>query len=377
MTEPGPKRNDPLTYRDAGVDIDAGNALVRAIKPLVKATQRPGADADLGGFGGLFDLKAAGYRDPVLVAANDGVGTKLRIAIETGLHDAIGIDLVAMSVNDLVVQGAEPLFFLDYFSCGQLDVETARRVVGGIAEGCRMAGCALIGGETAEMPGMYQGADYDLAGFAVGAVERGEILPRTDIVEGDVLIGLASSGVHSNGYSLVRRLVAREGLAWEVPAPFAAEMSLAQALLTPTRIYVRALLAAIRATGGSGPSGPVKALSHITGGGLSENLPRVLPDGLGARVDLNALPVPPVFGWLQRVSGLDEAEMLRTFNCGVGMVLVADHSRVPDVMAALTDAGETPFLLGAIERGRGVKSEAKGKGLAEAVHYTGRLGRTD
>jgi phosphoribosylformylglycinamidine cyclo-ligase len=373
MTEPGPKRNDPVTYRDAGVDIDAGNALVHAIKPLVKATRRPGADADLGGFGGLFDLKAAGYRDPVLVAANDGVGTKLRIAIDTGLHDTIGIDLVAMSVNDLVVQGAEPLFFLDYFSCGKLDVETARRVVAGIAEGCRRAGCALIGGETAEMPGMYHGEDYDLAGFAVGAVERGEILPQRTIAAGDVLIGLPSSGVHSNGYSLVRKLVAKEGLAWQAQAPFDAAATLAAALLTPTRIYVRPLLAAIRATGGSGPGGAIKALSHITGGGLSENLPRVMPDHLSPRVDLSAIAVPPVFGWLRRVAGLDEAEMLRTFNCGVGMVVVADGARADDVLAALRQAGEAAFVLGAMEPARGIKSEAKGKGLAEAVHYMGRL----
>jgi phosphoribosylformylglycinamidine cyclo-ligase len=374
MTDPGPKRNDPVTYRDAGVDIDAGNALVHAIKPLVKATRRPGADADLGGFGGLFDLKAAGYRDPILVAANDGVGTKLRIAIDTGLHDTIGIDLVAMSVNDLVVQGAEPLFFLDYFSCGKLDVETARRVVSGIAEGCRKAGCALIGGETAEMPGMYHGPDYDLAGFAVGAVERSEILPRTDIVAGDVLIGLPSSGVHSNGYSLVRRLVAREGLAWDAPAPFAPDSTLAEALLTPTRIYVRPLLAAIRATGGGGPDGAIKALSHITGGGLTENLPRVMPDGLAAHVDLGSIAVPPVFGWLRRVAGLDEAEMLRTFNCGVGMIVIADASRTDAVMTALREAGETPFAIGTVELGRGIMSEAKGKGLAEAVRYSAMLG---
>ena len=373
MTEPEPKRNDPVTYRDAGVDIDAGNALVHAIKPLVRATRRPGADADLGGFGGLFDLKAAGFRDPVLVAANDGVGTKLRIAIDTRLHDTIGIDLVAMSVNDLVVQGAEPLFFLDYFSCGKLDVETARRVVSGIAEGCRMAGCALIGGETAEMPGMYHGEDYDLAGFAVGAVERSEILPRPDLKAGDMLIGLPSSGVHSNGYSLVRRLVANEGLAWDAKAPFDGAATLAEALLTPTRIYVRPLLAAIRATGGSEEGSAIRALSHITGGGLSENLPRVMPDGLGARVDLSSIVVPPVFGWLGRAAGLDEAEMLRTFNCGVGMVVVADPARADDVLEALAAAGEKPFVLGAVEPGRGVKSEAKGKGLAEAVHYTGRL----
>ncbi|MGE0767876.1 MAG: phosphoribosylformylglycinamidine cyclo-ligase [Hyphomicrobiaceae bacterium] len=373
MTEPGPKRNDPVTYRDAGVDIDAGNALVHAIKPLVKATRRPGADADLGGFGGLFDLKAAGFRDPVLVAANDGVGTKLRIAIETGLHDTIGIDLVAMSVNDLVVQGAEPLFFLDYFSCGKLDVETARRVVGGIAQGCRTAGCALIGGETAEMPGMYQGEDYDLAGFAVGAVERGEILPRGDIIAGDVLIGLPSSGVHSNGYSLVRRLVAKQGLAWDARAPFDETTTLAEALLTPTRIYVRPLLAAIRATGGSGAGGAVKALSHITGGGLSENLPRVMPDGLGTCVDLSTIAVPAVFGWLGSVAGLGAAEMLRTFNCGVGMIAIVDRTRADDVIAALAAAGEMPFVLGKVEPARGIKSDAKGKGLAEAVHYVGRL----
>jgi phosphoribosylformylglycinamidine cyclo-ligase len=373
MTEPTPKGNPTVTYRDAGVDIDAGNALVRAIKPLVKATRRAGADADLGGFGGLFDLKAAGYRDPILVAANDGVGTKLRIAIDTGLHDTIGIDLVAMSVNDLVVQGAEPLFFLDYFSCGKLDVETARRVVGGIADGCRQAGCALIGGETAEMPGMYHGPDYDLAGFAVGAVERGEILPRGDIVPGDVLIGLGSSGVHSNGYSLVRRLVAKEGLGWDQPAPFEAGRSLAAALLDPTRIYVKPVLAAIRATGGSGPAGAVKALSHITGGGLSENIPRVLPDGVGAHVDLDKLAVPPVFAWLRRAGALGSEDMLRTFNCGVGMIVVAEAARSGDVMAALAQAGEAPFLLGAIERGRGVMSDAKGKGAAEAVHYTGTL----
>jgi phosphoribosylformylglycinamidine cyclo-ligase len=373
MTEPTPKGNPTVTYRDAGVDIDAGNALVRAIKPLVKATRRAGADADLGGFGGLFDLKAAGYSDPILVAANDGVGTKLRIAIDTGLHDTIGIDLVAMSVNDLVVQGAEPLFFLDYFSCGKLDVETARRVVGGIADGCRQAGCALIGGETAEMPGMYHGPDYDLAGFAVGAVERGEILPRGDIVPGDVLIGLGSSGVHSNGYSLVRRLVAKEGLGWDQPAPFEAGRSLAAALLDPTRIYVKPVLAAIRATGGSGPAGAVKALSHITGGGLSENIPRVLPDGVGAHVDLDKLAVPPVFAWLRRAGALGSEDMLRTFNCGVGMIVVAEAARSGDVMAALAQAGEAPFLLGAIERGRGVMSDAKGKGAAEAVHYTGTL----
>ena len=275
-----------VSYRDSGVDIDAGNALVAAIKPLAKATRRPGADADLGGFGGLFDLKRAGFKDPILVAANDGVGTKLRIAIETGRHATIGIDLVAMCVNDLLAQGAEPLFFLDYFACGQLDVEVARTVVAGIAEGCRQAGCALIGGETAEMPGMYAGGDYDLAGFAVGAVERGAVLPRDDIAVGDVLIGLPSSGVHSNGYSLVRRLVANAGLAWEAPAPFVHARTVGEALLEPTRIYVKPVLAAIRATGA------VKALAHITGGGLSENVPRVLPNGIAAHIDLGAWAAP-------------------------------------------------------------------------------------
>ena len=290
----------PITYAGAGVDIDAGNALVAAIKPLAKATSRPGADVDLGGFGGLFDLKRAGFRDPILVAANDGVGTKLKIAIDTGRHTTIGIDLVAMCVNDLVVQGAEPLFFLDYLAVGKLDVGAARDVIAGIAEGCRQAGSALIGGETAEMPGMYKTGDYDLAGFAVGAVERHEVLPRADIAVGDTLIGLQSSGVHSNGYSLVRKLVSHAGLDWSAPAPFASGKTVAEALLTPTRIYVKPVLAAIRATGGSGPDGAIKALSHITGGGLSENLPRVMPTNVAARVDLSSFKAPAVFGWLAK-----------------------------------------------------------------------------
>ena len=374
MTRPGPRRNRTISYRDSGVDIDAGNALVEAIKPLVKTTRRPGAEADLGGFGGLFDLKAAGFKDPILVAANDGVGTKLKIAIDSGRHSSIGVDLVAMCVNDLVVQGAEPLFFLDYFATARLDVATARDVVAGIADGCKQAGCALIGGETAEMPGLYSGGDYDLAGFAVGAVERGEILPRTDITAGDVLIGLASSGVHSNGYSLVRRLVAEEGLSWDAPAPFATAMSLAEALLTPTKIYVRPILAALRATGGGGQSGAIKALSHITGGGLSENLPRVLPDGLAAHVDLARWQAPAVFSWLEQAGNLDDAEMLRTFNCGMGMAIVAAQERADSVMAALSDAGEHPVVIGEIEAGHGVKSQAKGKGEAEAVRYSGGLG---
>ena len=366
---PGRRHNrPPISYRDSGVDIDAGNALVEAIKPLARSTRRAGADADLGGFGALFDLKAAGFKDPILVAANDGVGTKLKIAIDTGRHATIGIDLVAMCVNDLLAQGAEPLFFLDYFACGKLDVETARAVVAGIAEGCRQAGCALIGGETAEMPGMYAAADYDLAGFAVGAVERDEILPRGDVAPGDVLIGLAASGVHSNGYSLVRRLVAEEKLGWEAPAPFAAATTLAEALLVPTRIYVKPVLQAIRATGA------IKAIAHITGGGLSENLPRVLPAGLAAHIDLAAWEAPPVFGWLAGAGKLDDAEMLRTFNCGLGLVLVVAESEADKVVAALVAAGEAPIKIGEIEPGRGVKSQAKGKGEAEAVRYSGKLG---
>lgn len=363
----------PITYRDSGVDIDAGNALVGAIKPLVKATRRAGADADLGGFGGLFDLKGAGFSDPILVAANDGVGTKLKIAIDTGQHDTIGIDLVAMCVNDLIVQGAEPLFFLDYFACGKLDLAVAEAVVKGIADGCRMAGAALIGGETAEMPGMYKAGDYDLAGFAVGAAERGQLLPRTDIGVGDILIGLPSSGVHSNGYSLVRRLVDEAGLGWDERAPFAADKSVATALLAPTRIYVKPILAALKATGGGGPDGAIKALSHITGGGLSENLPRVLPGEVAARIDLDRLPVPAVFGWLARTGRLDAGEMLRTFNCGIGMVIVAAEARAGEVLAALKQAGEKPVTIGEVVAPTGKKSDAKGKGEAWAVDYAGAL----
>jgi phosphoribosylformylglycinamidine cyclo-ligase len=366
-----PKRSHnrpPISYRESGVDIDAGNALVEAIKPLAGATRRPGADVDLGGFGALFDLKRAGFKDPILVAANDGVGTKLKIAIDTGQHATIGIDLVAMCVNDLLAQGAEPLFFLDYFACGKLDVATARSVIAGIAEGCRQAGCALIGGETAEMPGMYAEKDYDLAGFAVGAVERGALLPRSDIAAGDVLIGLASSGVHSNGYSLVRRLVAEEKLDWQRPAPFAQQRSLAEALLEPTRIYVKPVLAALRETNA------IKALAHITGGGLSENLPRVLPDGLAAHVDLAKWTAPVVFGWLKRVANLDDEEMLRTFNCGVGLILVAAADQADAALTSLKASGETATVIGEIEPGRGVKSSAKGKGEAEAVRYSGKLG---
>lgn len=329
-----------LTYSDAGVDIDAGNLLVEKIKPHVRSTRRPGADGEIGGFGGLFDLKAAGFTDPVLVAANDGVGTKLKIAIDADKHDTVGIDLVAMCVNDLVVQGAEPLFFLDYFATGKLDPDQGAAIVAGIAAGCRDAGCALIGGETAEMPGMYAGGDYDLAGFAVGAAERGKLLPAGDIAEGDVILGLASSGVHSNGYSLVRKITGLSGLAWDAPAPFADGETLAEALMTPTRIYVKPLLAAIRQTGA------IKALAHITGGGFPENIPRVLPKHLAAEIDLSAIRVPAVFSWLAATGGVAATEMLRTFNCGVGMIAVVAEGDAGKVSAALEAEGETVFTLG-------------------------------
>ena len=331
-----------LTYAQAGVDIDAGNEMVDRIKPLVRATRRPGADAEIGGFGGLFDLKAAGFTDPILVAANDGVGTKVKIAIESGIHDTVGIDLVAMCVNDLIVQGAEPLFFLDYYATGKLEPATGAAIVKGIATGCIESGCALIGGETAEMPGMYAGDDYDLAGFAVGAAERGRLLPRGDLKPGDVLFGLPSSGVHSNGFSLVRRIVALTGLAWDAQAPFAPGRTLAQALLVPTRLYVKPLLAALKATDG------IKALAHITGGGFPDNIPRVLPEGLGVSLDLAAIPVPPVFGWLAKTGNVAEREMLRTFNCGVGMIVVAEAARAAEVEAALTAAGESPVRMGEV-----------------------------
>ena len=331
-----------LTYADAGVDIDAGNDMVQEIKPLVRATRRPGADAEIGGFGGLFDLKAAGFVDPILVAANDGVGTKVKIAIESGIHDTVGIDLVAMCVNDLIVQGAEPLFFLDYYATGKLDPKAGAAVVKGIAEGCLQAGCALIGGETAEMPGLYAKGDYDLAGFAVGAAERGRLLPAGDIREGDQVFGLASSGVHSNGFSLVRRIVERTGLKWTDPAPFAPGKTLAEALLTPTRIYVKAILAVLKKANG------VKALAHITGGGFPDNLPRVLPDGCGIHLNLSSIPVPPVFKWLAKAGGVAEAEMLRTFNCGVGMVVVVAPEKAAEVSQAFADVGETLLSLGVV-----------------------------
>jgi phosphoribosylformylglycinamidine cyclo-ligase len=337
-----------LTYAQAGVDIDAGNRMVELIKPLVRATARPGADAEIGGFGGLFDLKRVGYRDPLLVAATDGVGTKLKVAIETGRHDTIGIDLVAMSVNDLVVQGAEPLFFLDYYACGRLEPEIGAAVVGGISIGCREAGCALIGGETAEMPGVYQGEDYDLAGFAVGAVERDAILPRSDIQEGDVILGLASSGVHSNGYSLVRKVIEKTGLPWEAPSPFMTGQSLGDAILTPTRIYVKACIAAIRETNA------VKGMAHITGGGFPDNIPRILPKGLGARIDLARIAVPPVFQWLASAGVIAQSEMLRTFNCGIGMIVITAPKDVAAITKAFERLGETVATLGKVTTDTGV-----------------------
>ena len=335
-----------LTYAEAGVDIDAGNSLVERIKPAAKRTARSGVMAGLGGFGALFDLKAAGYLDPVLVAATDGVGTKLRIAIDTGNVDTIGIDLVAMCVNDLVCQGAEPLFFLDYFATGKLNIDEATRIIEGIAAGCEASGCALIGGETAEMPGMYGAGDFDIAGFAVGAMERGQGLPE-GVTDGDVLLGLASDGVHSNGYSLVRRIVEVSGLGWSDDAPFA-DGPLGAALLRPTRLYVRPALAAVRAGG-------VHALAHITGGGLSENLPRVLPEGLGAEIDLASWTLPPVFGWLADVGGIEVAELLKTFNAGIGMVCVVAEDRADALQGVLTDAGETVHRIGRVTSGDGVR----------------------
>ena len=340
MTNTDGNGKNGLIYAQAGVDIDAGNLLVEKIKPIVKSTRRPGADGEIGGFGGLFDLKAAGFKDPVLVAANDGVGTKLKIAIDADYHDTVGIDLVAMCVNDLVVQGAEPLFFLDYFATGKLDPDQGAAIVGGIAEGCKQAGCALIGGETAEMPGMYSRGDYDLAGFAVGAAERGQLLPAGDIAEGDVILGLASSGVHSNGFSLVRRIVEVSGLGWQDAAPFQSDTALGAALLTPTRIYVKPLLAAIRSTGA------IKALAHITGGGFPDNIPRVLPEQLAARINLSSITVPPVFSWLASTGGVARDEMLRTFNCGIGMIVVVAPENADAVSEALAAHGETVARLG-------------------------------
>lgn len=329
-----------LTYRDAGVDVDAGNAFVEAIKPAVKSTNRPGMMGGIGGFGGLFDLKAAGFKDPIMVAATDGVGTKLKVAIESGIHDTVGIDLVAMCVNDLLAQGAEPLFFLDYFATGKLDLAHGAAVVEGIAEGCRQAGCGLIGGETAEMPGLYAGGDYDLAGFSIGAVERDAVLPRASAV-GDVMLGLASSGPHSNGYSLIRKIVAQSGLAWDAPSPFGGG-TVAEALITPTRIYVKSCLAAMRASAG------VRSFAHITGGGLTENIPRVLADDLAAQIDLSAWQRPAVFDWIAKEGGVEEAEMRRAFNCGIGMVVVVAAEAEATVRAALEGEGESVSRIGEI-----------------------------
>ncbi len=346
------------TYKDAGVDIDAGNALVEAIKPFAKATERSGSMGGLGGFGALFDLKAAGYVDPVLVAATDGVGTKLRVAIETGQPDTVGIDLVAMCVNDLIVQGAEPLFFLDYFATGALDVELATRVIQGVAAGCTLANCALVGGESAEMPGMYEGSDYDLAGFAVGAVDRDAVLTGDNIEEGDVVLGLASSGVHSNGFSLIRRLIDANTIDLKATAPFADNVQLSDVLLTPTRIYVASVLPLLK-------DGLIKGLSHVTGGGLTENLPRLFnTDTHQFQIDLDSIAMPAVFDWIRTVSGLDQSEMLRTFNCGIGMAVVVDRESVQEVSTRLSDSGEEVALIGWIN----AKSAE-----AEAIIYSGSL----
>ncbi|MFN3726925.1 MAG: phosphoribosylformylglycinamidine cyclo-ligase [Allosphingosinicella sp.] len=340
-----PRPNSSYTYADAGVDIAAGNALVRAIAPLAKSTARPGADASLGGFGGFFDLKQAGFKDPLLVAANDGVGTKLKLAIDSGRHDGVGIDLVAMCANDLIVQGAEPLFFLDYFATGKLESGIAERVIASIAEGCRIAGCALIGGETAEMPGMYAPGDYDLAGFCVGAVERGEALTGDEVAAGDVILGLTSSGVHSNGFSLVRRLAADKGWKLDRPAMFDQDRLLIDALMEPTRIYIRSLLPLIRA-------GRIKALAHITGGGLLENIPRVLPKHLHARIDADAWEQPRLMAFLQAQGNIEPEEMARTFNCGIGMALIVSGDEQAVVADALRESGETVHAIGSVEEGQ-------------------------
>ena len=334
----------PLTYADAGVSIAAGNALVKAIAPLAKSTARPGANAELGGFGGFFDLKAAGYEDPLLVAANDGVGTKLKLAIEAGKHDGVGIDLVAMCVNDLIVQGAEPLFFLDYYATGKLDNEVAAAVVASIAAGCRLAGCALIGGETAEMPGMYAAGDYDLAGFCVGAVDRAKALTSGKVAPGDVILGLASSGVHSNGFSLVRRLIEVNGWKLDRPALFDQDRLLGDTLLEPTRIYVKSLLPLVREE-------KIGALAHITGGGLLENIPRVLPDGCHAFINADSWLLPRLFAFLQAGGAIEPAELARTFNCGIGMVAIVRADDVDEVTERLQAAGETVHRIGSIDAG--------------------------
>ena len=337
--------NNGLTYADAGVDIDAGEALVEAIKPLAKSTRRPGAEASLGGFGALFDLKAAGFADPLIVTTTDGVGTKLKIAIDAHQPDGVGIDLVAMCVNDLLAQGAEPLMFLDYYATSHLEVATAKRIIAGIAEGCRQAGCALVGGETAEMPGMYSEGDYDLAGFSVGAVERDQVLPRlSSQAVGDILIALGSSGAHSNGFSLIRRIVSMSGLSWQDPSPFCPEKTLAESLLTPTRIYVKSVLPLIKL-------GIIEGLAHITGGGLIENPPRAIREGLKAEFDDNSWDLPDLFIWLMKTGGVAKSEMKRTFNCGIGMVLIVKPRHADTVLAALLNAGEDAFICGQLTHG--------------------------
>ncbi len=341
-TPPSVKTNG-LTYADAGVSIDTGDALIERIKPLAKSTRRSGADAALGGFGGAFDLKAAGYDDPILISGTDGVGTKLRIAIETAVLNTVGIDLVAMCANDVLAQGAEPLFFLDYLATGKLDADKATEVIAGIAEGCRQSGCALIGGETAEMPGMYDGEDFDLAGFVVGAVDRDKLLPRKDdMIAGDILIGLASSGPHSNGYSLIRKIVELSGLSWDAPSPFSDNQTLAEALLTPTRLYISSVLSLIK-------DGSIKGLAHITGGGLTDNTPRMLPDRLIAEIDMQAWPRPKVFTWLQETGGVSEPELQRAFNCGIGMVLAVAEEHAHPVLEALAQSGETAWMIGTLK----------------------------
>lgn len=336
------EQNEGLSYKDAGVDIDAGEALVEAIKPAAKSTLRPGVASGLGGFGAMFDLKAAGFKDPVLVAGTDGVGTKLKVAILANKHDTVGIDLVAMCVNDLIVQGAEPLFFLDYYATGKLDVEAGRDIVAGIAEGCRQSNAALIGGETAEMPGMYAKGDYDLAGFCVGAVERDDVLTGDGVEEGDVILGLGSNGLHSNGFSLVRRVVDHAGASYDDAAPFDPSRTLGEALLDPTKIYVKSCLAAIR-------DGGVKALAHITGGGLLENIPRVLPEDKAAHIDVGTWAMPPVFLWLAKAGGIAKNEMARTFNCGIGMAVVVSADKAETLEKVFADEGEKVFRIGEIK----------------------------
>jgi phosphoribosylamine--glycine ligase/phosphoribosylformylglycinamidine cyclo-ligase len=337
------KKDTGISYASAGVSIDAGNLLVQKIKSLVKSTKRVGADSEIGGFGGIFDLKAAGYRDPILVSATDGIGTKLKIAHDCNIHNTVGIDLVAMNVNDLIVQGAEPLFFLDYFACGKLEVDVAKDFVAGVAEGCLQSGCALVGGETAEMPGLYAPGDYDAAGFTTGAVDRENILPRMDqIKSGDVLLGLASSGVHSNGFSLVRKIVGTQpGLTYHSPCPWDKSTTLGKALLTPTRIYVKQLLPVVR-------KDLVKAMAHITGGGFIDNIPRVLPEHLGVQIDATSWPLPDVFKWLKATGNVSAYELSRTFNCGIGMVIVADRSAVPEITRLLSEANEQVFEIGSL-----------------------------